>query len=341
MDSDRLQSNTTVKVVDFSPFLDGSDRQGVSDAILDSFKSTGFVYLVNHGLPQSKIDSMFSWSKKLFSQPMDVKQLAPHPVSGSHHRGYSAPGLEKVYHLKFDGDDSDVKGKTDATNTETEVQKDIKESFEAGRDDDPVMPNIWYPDGVLPGFKDACLDFFWACHDTEKQILKALALGFNLSEDYFLSFHTKPDNQLRLLHYPSVPASILENEKASRIPSHSDFCTLTILVQDDVGGLEVEDPHSPGTFVAVPPIPGSIVVNAGDFLMMWSNDTIRSTVHRVRSPTEKYDIIPSRYSIPYFCAADLSTIVDCIPGTWSEDRPKLYPPISAGEYILKRLSLNY
>jgi len=297
--------------------------------------------LVNHGLPQSRIDSMFSWSKKLFSLPMEIKQLAPHPVSGSHHRGYSAPGREKVYHLKPDNDDSDVKENSGTTNTKVEVQKDIKESFEVGRADDLAMPNILYPDGVLPGFQDACLDFFWACDDIEKQILKALAIGFNLSEDYFLSFHTKSDNQLRLLHYPSVPASVLENEQASRIPSHADFCTLTILMQDDIGGLEVEDPHNPGTFVPVPPIPGSIVVNAGDFLMMWSNDTIRSTVHRVRSPTEKGDIIPSRYSIPYFCAADLSTIVDCIPGTWSADRPKLYQPISAGEYILKRLSLNY
>jgi len=70
--------------------------------------------------------------------------------------GYSALGREKVYYLKPDGDE---KGITD-TGIE-EVQKDIKESFEVGREDDPVMPNIWYPDDVLPGFKDACLDFFW------------------------------------------------------------------------------------------------------------------------------------------------------------------------------------
>lgn len=111
---------------------------------------------------------------------MEVKELAPHPVSGSHHRGlfitplftisletpfcrigYSAPGREKVYHLKFDGDDSDVQESVGKINTKVEVQKDIKESFEVGREDDPIMPNIWYPDGVLPGFKEACLDFFW------------------------------------------------------------------------------------------------------------------------------------------------------------------------------------
>jgi hypothetical protein len=75
--------------------------------------------------------------------------------------GYSAPGREKVYHLKSDGDDSDAKENIGLTATEVEIQKDIKESFELGREDDPVMPNIWFPDGVLPGFKDACLDFFW------------------------------------------------------------------------------------------------------------------------------------------------------------------------------------
>lgn len=107
-----------------------------------------------------------------------MKQLAPHPESGSHHRGslvvtlfsvilrhfrhigYSAPGREKVFHLKPNSDESD-RGGDIATNKEVEIQKDIKESFEVGRGDDPVMPNIWYPDGVLPGFKDTCLDFFW------------------------------------------------------------------------------------------------------------------------------------------------------------------------------------
>lgn len=72
--------------------------------------------------------------------------------------GYSAPGREKVYHLKSDGDVPDMKKNT---NTDVEVQKDIKESFELGREDDPVMPNIWYPDGILPGFREACMDFYW------------------------------------------------------------------------------------------------------------------------------------------------------------------------------------
>ncbi|KAF8954069.1 thymine dioxygenase [Flammula alnicola] len=330
-------ASTTVKTVDFAPFLDGSDRQGVADAILESFKSIGFVYLTNHGLPQDKIASMFKWSKQLFALPMEIKQLAPHPESGAHHRGYSAPGREKVQKRTHAGNDT--------TEERPEVQRDIKENFEVGREDYEEMPNIWYPDGILPGFKEACLDFYWTCNEMEKGILKALALGFNLPEDYFAAFHSNSENQLRLLHYPSIPASVLEDKEASRIPSHSDYGSITILFQDDVGGLEVEDPNSPGNYIPVPPVPGSIVVNAADFLMRWSNDTIKSTVHRVRTPpyieTDSGKMIPSRYSIPYFCGADSSVVVDCIPGTWSADRPKRYSPTSAGEYITSRLVANY
>lgn len=111
-------TQTSVKVVDFGPFLDGSDRQGVADAVLESFKSIGFVYLANHGLPHEKVASMFELvrrfysntrednlftlfritssdiqSKKLFDQPMEIKQLAPHPESGAHHRGSFSPVL--------------------------------------------------------------------------------------------------------------------------------------------------------------------------------------------------------------------------------------------------------
>ncbi|KAF5329347.1 hypothetical protein D9619_009468 [Psilocybe cf. subviscida] len=322
---------SAVKAVDFGPFIAGSEteRRVVAEQIIESFQQIGFVYLTNHGIPQHKIDAMFAWSRNLFGQPMEVKQLAPHPPSGAHHRGYSAPGREAVPKRTRNGDvlEKEV----------SPVQRDIKESFEAGREDDSVMPNIWFPDGVLPGFKEACLDFYWTCNDAKTLILSALALGLKLPDDYFIPSHSKADNQLRLLHYPSIPAETLADKDASRIPSHSDYGCITLLMQDDVGGLEVEDPNMPGTFLPVPPIPGSIVVNAADFLSRWSNDTIKSTVHRVRAPTSASGTqIPDRYSIPYFCSPDFNTVVDCIPSTWSEDRPKKYIPTSSCRRTLAR-----
>ncbi|KAJ3516669.1 hypothetical protein NLJ89_g982 [Agrocybe chaxingu] len=351
-----------VEIVDFGPFIDGSNKLQVASAVLESFKSIGFVYLVNHGLPQEHISRMFDWKQSNWRRTrgrvhiieVGLRISSPSaPMTPTQHlAGYSAFGREKVLQFKATED-----GEISFNERQKgHVIQDAKESFEAGLEDYDDMPNIWYPDGVLPGFREACMEFYWQCYETEKMILRALALGFNLPEEYFLPFHSKADNQLRLLHYPrqvyqSIPATDLEAQESSRIPKHSDFCSLTAssfadlkLSTDDVGGLEVEDPHRPGSFIPVPPVPGSIVVNAGDFLMRWSNDTIRSTVHRVRAPVQKTDahgLIPERFSIPYFCAADLSTIVDCIPGTWSEDRPKLYLPISAREYIMERLALNY
>ncbi|KII86504.1 hypothetical protein PLICRDRAFT_44099 [Plicaturopsis crispa FD-325 SS-3] len=331
----KLGEGGGISIVDFGPFLDGSNKQAVADAMLTSFKNIGFVYLVNHGLPQDKIDGMFEMSRRFFSQPEETKMLAPHPPSGTHHRGYSAPGKEKAVQHIYD---------EEGLLAERKKAPDVKESFEVGREEDEYMPNIWLPDGVLPGFKETSLDFFWTCNETKFKVLSALALGLHLPEDFFEAYHQTPDNQLRLLHYPSVPISSLQNDEVVRIGAHSDFGSITLLMQDDVGGLEVEDPNKPGEFRAAPAVPGAIIVNAGDFMARWSNDQIRSTVHRVRAPpnlTSADGMTPERYSIPYVCSIDFSKVVECLPGTFSEERPKKYEPISALDYIMKRLAVNY
>ncbi|KAH9936297.1 thymine dioxygenase [Fomitopsis serialis] len=333
-ESIKLGDVSGISIVDFAPFLDGSNKQAVADAMIESFKAIGFVYVVNHGLPKEKIDDMFGWSKQFFALPLETKMLAPHPPSGKHPRGYSPPGLEKVSQHVYDENELD-KIRTRAP--------DVKESYEVGREDDP-MANIWLPDGMLPGFKEASLDFFWTCREVQLTILRALSLGLNLEEDYLEKCHTAVDNQLRLLHYPSVPVEQVERHEVERIGAHSDFGSITLLLQDDAGGLEVEDPNKPGTFRAATPVEDAIIVNAGDFLERWSNDTIKSTVHRVRAPPFNRTadgMAPERYSIPYFCSADFSRVVDCLPGTYSDDNPKKYQPISAYQYVMDRLNALY
>ena len=93
-------------------------------------------------------------------------------------------------------------------------------------------------------------------HDVAKMLLRALALGIGIEdEEFFLRCHSGNNNQLRLLHYPPVPAAELESQLASRMPAHSDWGTLTMLFQDDCGGLEVRTlslrylPPSPSDFM--------------------------------------------------------------------------------------------
>jgi len=149
-----------------------------------------------------------------------------------------------------------------------------------------------------------------------------------------------------LLHYPGAPVEVFTSGAKGRVAAHTDFGTCTLLFQDPqdkLGGLEVEDPHKPGHFVPAPPVEGTIVFNIGDFLMRWSNDILKSTLHRVRAPPpqEGQTHTPGRFSIPYFIGADPYKKVDCIPGFYGPDRPKRYKAITASEYIDMRMAANY
>lgn len=272
-------------------------------------------------------------SSRFFSLPQEDKDKAPHPPYGWWHRGYSGIGREKVVQMVFDQDSI------------ADLRKcpDFKESFELGREDDEHTPNIWFPEEVLPGFRKFMTGFFETCYKVELDLLKAIALGMDLPEDFFREYHTKKDNQIRLLHYPPVEAELLRDGKMERIAAHSDFGTMTLLFQDQVGGLEVEDMHEKGKFNPAPFVPGTIVVNIGDFLQRWSNDTLKSTLHRVRAPPMTVEgMTKARYSIPYFVTADRDKTVDCLPGCYDEKaRPKKYEPINAREYIEMRLNATY
>lgn len=115
------------------------------------------------------------------------------------------------------------------------------------------------------------ISFYWSCFQAGERILRALALGIGLSEDHLLKFHSGRYNQLRLLHYPPIPAAAIEDGKFARMPAHTDWSTMTFLFQDDCGGLQVEDPNQEGKFIDVHPVPGTMVMNVGDLLMRWSN----------------------------------------------------------------------
>ena len=113
-------------------------------------------------------DGRVQKSKRFFALPHAQKMLAPHPPDGMHHRGifhhsikchlltthsgYSAIGAEKVVQHLYDQEEI-LKAR--------KKRADVKESFEVGREDDELMPNIWFPEDILPGFRETCLTFFW------------------------------------------------------------------------------------------------------------------------------------------------------------------------------------
>ena len=241
---------------------------------------------------------------------------------------------------------------------------DLKESYEIGREGVEGMPNQWPTDpqalgpSVTPAaFRADMLAFFDACKRLHVEILRAIALGLGIDEHWFDDYSRVGDNTLRLLHYPTVERSVFARNKGQvRAGAHTDYGSVTFLFQDTRGGLQVHGTDR-STWIDATPMAGSIVVNAGDLLARWSNDLIRSTLHRVVEPpygsegadngedeasnTGKHDLYPPRYSIAYFCNPDNHTFIDVVPGTLQENAVKKYDGINSGEYLVRRLEATY
>ena len=255
-----------IPVVDFAKWSNTNDsakRLTLAQSLVSACQRVGFVYIVNHGLNQKFLDGAFDTSKRLFALSHEDKMRAPHPNGPAVHRGYSYPGSEKVSQY--------VGGEREVGEQLREIA-DCKESYEVGSEWNQDQPNVWLPDYTLPDFKNATSLLYWKCNEVAQSILQALAIGIGLDDSNHLTkHHSGHNNQLRLLHYPPVPAADLESEKVARMPAHSDWSTITLLFQDDCGGLEIEDPHQAGKFVPATPMKGACVMNVGDLLMRWSN----------------------------------------------------------------------
>ncbi|KAF1949784.1 thymine dioxygenase [Byssothecium circinans] len=343
-------ATASIPIVDFGKFLHGTaeEKKEVARQIDEAFCTVGFVYLSNHGVAEELVEECFTWSKKFFALPLQDKMKAPHPPGGAHHRGYSAPGSEKVSQHVYDEEEI------------AKISEDYKESFESGNPLDPYQPNIWPPPTLLPGFQPFLETFFTHCAALIHHILDAISTALAVPAPGLSPTHSTSPFQLRLLHYPSLPSSHLSHSKRSRINAHSDFGSLTLLFQDAVGGLEIQNPHQghdaaaaaagSGGFRPAPPIAGTVLVNIGDLMARWSNDRYRSTVHRVGLPEGwgvAGDMVPDRYSIPFFAMPDVETVIEALPGCWDDrdaaegGRPKKYDPVTAMEYVQMRMAALY
>jgi isopenicillin N synthase-like dioxygenase len=167
----------------------------------------------------------------------------------------------------------------------------------------------------------------------------------------------------------SENAKPLDERVVVRGARHTDFGTLTLLAQDVVGGLRVqprlkkgecfnegdnlEATHAPWIHVA--PVEGALVLNVGDMLQRWTNGRLVATPHQVVSvlpPLHQpaaVDIInqvddatdvmiPERFSIAFFCNANKNTVLKPIPCLVQASEGPKYEPITAIEYLTRRLT---
>lgn len=201
-----------------------------------------------------------------------------------------------------------------------------QESFDQGAANDELFPNRWVDETDLPGFRQFMEHVYEQFHELHAHLLRAITAGLGLPEEELISKHQSNTSELRLLHYPAIPCRSMVSGK--RIGEHSDFGTLTLLLQDSVGGLQVEDQRELGSFIPVESEDvHEVIINVGDCLQRWTNKNLRSANHRVSLPEGKGahtdEMLAPRYSVAYFGKPDRDVLVDTLveferPGIKSE-----------------------
>lgn len=202
-------------------------------------------------------------------------------------------------------------------------QPSQQEHFDAGPPGDKRFPNAFPDETELPHFEQAMASYWTIFQQASSQLLEAIELGLNLPKDALLSLCKEPCSELRFNHYPKVPLDVLAAGGKQRAAPHSDIGIISLLFQDDVGGLEIEDRRNSTAehrrFVPVPAA-GSrdVVLLVGDTLERWTNGVIKAAIHRVSSADDGAAVsdgkqpkgyCPERYSGAFFAKPDFEASV--------------------------------
>lgn len=301
--------------------LYGDDQQAwqqVAAQIDAACRDWGFFYITGHGIAPERIEALTRAAKTFFALP-DAEKLLIDITRTAHHRGYGAIATEQL---------------------DPSRPSDLKETFDMGfhmaADHPEVLagkplrgPNR-HPD--LPGWAALMEQHYADMQALAQTLLRAIALALGIERDFFDARFAEPISVFRMIHYP--PRHTASSAEQQGAGAHTDYGCVTLLYQDDAGGLQVRNVH--GEWIDAPPIPGSFVVNIGDMMARWSNDRYTSTPHRVISPLGVH-----RYSMPFFAEPHPDTEISCLPNCSSADNPPKYPPVSSAEYLLSRFADTY
>jgi len=302
-----------VPVIDIGALRDGSDPQRVAKALHRASREVGFLYVTNHGMDTALLGHARAQALAFFRQPLDAKQALG--ISDKH-RGFLAMGAARM---------------------QDHLLPDLKESFVWGYEDDNGRApddhalrgaNRW--PAAIPELRQVALDFSAQADQVARRLLEGFALGLGLSAGFFLQTSTQPMSRAAFVYYPPQPAA--EDGARFGVAPHTDFGMLTILCQDDVGGLQVQGAN--GQWLDAPPIPDTLVVNVGDLLARWTANVYRSTPHRVinRSAHE-------RLSLVFAFDPDPDTVIDARQIV--RDSASVEAPIRCGDYLQWRFGKSF
>jgi isopenicillin N synthase-like dioxygenase len=284
-------------------------RARVVDEIAAACTAWGFFQIIGHGVDADLIERATGETRAFFASPKGAKRS----LSRSRENPWGFYDREL-----------------------TKNARDKKEIFDIGPDaggalmEGPFSGATPWP-SWRPGFEPTLRAYFTACTAASARLMGVVFEGLgapaSCEHDAFGADHT---SFLRLNYYPVDDP--LAGEAADRadlgIHHHTDAGALTLLLQDQVSGLQV---YREGMWHNVRPLAGAFVINIGDMVQVWSNDQYRAPVHRVLAMEHT-----ERLSLPYFYNPAYHTAVAPFANLVDAARPAHYSPISWGEFRRRR-----
>ncbi|VVA15242.1 Hypothetical predicted protein [Prunus dulcis] len=311
-----------IPLIDLSPInspdsiTDPKAIEGVVREIGSACKGWGFFQVINHGVQLDKLRNIETAARKFFALPLEEKR-------------------------KIRRDEKSVLGYYDCERTKN--VRDWKEVFDLTVEEPTLVPaspdpedkeetewhNRWpeYP----PEYRKACEEYAQEIEKLALKLMGLIALSLGLPENRFSRYFKDQTTSISLNYYPPCPSPQL----ALGVGPHKDGGALTVLAQDEVGGLEVKR-KTDGEWIRVKPTPNAYVINVGDSLQVWSNDIYHSVEHRAMVNSEK-----KRFSIAYSLKPSHYTLIKPLKELISEENPAKYRPYNWGKFMTHRKLTNF
>lgn len=307
-----------IPVIDVVNLADADDS--LHQQIRHAYSEHGFAYIAGHGIDPALIDGVFEASRRFHALPRAAKMEV---ALDRNHRGFIP-----------------IDTSTDRNSKLAEVTKpNQSESFmmmrEAGANDPDVLTDVFlaganrWPE--LQGFRKAVTAYHDAMSAFAQCMVRAMLASVGADPDEAAPLFERPTTWLRLLHYPPRPEA--PDDLYGSAP-HTDFGAITVLAQDDIGGLQVMTPD--GDWIDAPPIPGTFVLNVGDMLHRMTHGALKSTPHRVINRTGR-----ERYSCPFFFDPSAAHVVRPLDSVPERNRRSDFDPIHFGDFLRAELGASY
>ncbi|KAL6242317.1 hypothetical protein RBB50_010865 [Rhinocladiella similis] len=311
---DAKQTFEEIPVIDFSEVLSSAPevRQKLAEKVGHAARNVGFFYVKNAPVSHAKIDCAFEVLESFFTQPEEIKQQI------DCNRSNEAKGWQPQQTV---GPNGVLRESYSMGNDYTELEQHHINIAPQGS----VPLNQWPSEDSIPGFRKAIYDYYLEVYPFAKTLIQIFALALGLDQIALDQYFRKPLADITAQYYP---AQAPDSNPVELLFPHADFGVITLLLQNDVPGLEVLNAN--GIWVPAPPMPYTFVVNTGNYVEAWTNGRWPATVHRVYGKIDK-----PRFSLPFFVSPSPDVVVKPLRELFEDGEKPKYEERNVGQRQVK------